>query len=66
MIYDPYAVFKKHVLPNGLTIYHAYYDRPWVKSKFVIHSGSREDEVRKEGTSHFVEHLVSENIPGMT
>ncbi len=34
----------------------------WVYANFIVHSGARQDDVNKEGTAHFVEHLVSENI----
>ncbi len=65
-MYDPYAEFKKYVLPNGLEIHHAHWDRAWVTVEVVIHSSSREDPLHLPGLAHFVEHLVSNNIPGYT
>lgn len=64
-MYDPFAEFTKHVLPNGLEVHHAYWDRPWVHVEIVVHSGGREDPVGKPGIAHFVEHLVSSNVANM-
>lgn len=61
-MYDPYALFEKIVLPNGLTVYHQYWDRPWQKIEVIVHSGSREDPTARPGTAHFVEHCVSNNV----
>jgi predicted Zn-dependent peptidase len=61
-VWDPYAEFEKAVLPNGLTIYAAYWpERSWEAVNFLVHSGARLDHVGLEGTAHFVEHLVSRN-----
>lgn len=62
-MYDPYAEFKKYILPNGLEVHYAHTDRPWIIVEIVVHSGGREDPVELPGLAHFVEHLVSENIP---
>lgn len=61
-IWDPYADFQKTVLPNGLSVYSTYWNRPWVRIGFVVHSGSLIDPREKAGTAHFVEHMASENI----
>ncbi|HXK38207.1 MAG TPA: pitrilysin family protein [Candidatus Paceibacterota bacterium] len=63
-MYDPYAEFTKHTLWNGLEVHHVFWDRPWVKLEAVVHAGSREDVHGKAGLAHFVEHLVSQNVPG--
>ncbi len=61
-MWDPYAEYEKTVLPNGLSVYCAQWPkRPWVAMSFFLHSGARVDGVGTEGTSHFVEHLVSRN-----
>lgn len=62
-MYDPYAEFTKHVLSNGLEVHSVFWDRPWIGMEIVIHSGAREDPVAMPGLAHFVEHVVSENIP---
>lgn len=61
---DPYSRFRKFTLPNGLDVYLAHWNRPWVAAKFVVHAGAREDPSRLLGVAHFVEHVVSDNIPG--
>ncbi len=59
---DPYSLFKKHVLPNGLTIYHAKWPgENWMCLGVIVQAGLRHDEVSKEGTAHFVEHCVSQS-----
>jgi predicted Zn-dependent peptidase len=64
LMWDPYAEFETAVLPNGLTVHAAHWPgRPWVKMGFVVHSGARHDPVGKEGTAHFVEHMVTDNAP---
>lgn len=63
-MYDPYALFEEFTLPNGLTIYHQHWDRPWVGVKIVVHAGAREDPVHLPGLAHFLEHCVSNNIKG--
>lgn len=62
-MYDPYAEFKKHILTNGLNVHHVFWDRPWIIMKIVVHSGGREDPATMPGLAHFVEHVVSQNIP---
>ncbi len=64
-MYDPVTEIQKDVLANGLEVYSIYWDRPWVKVGVVIHAASREDLPGKTGLAHFVEHVVSENIPHM-
>lgn len=63
-MYDPYASFERFTLPNGLTVYHQYWDRPWVEVKIVVHAGAREDPANLPGLAHFLEHCVSNNIKG--
>lgn len=59
---DPYSLFKKHVLPNGLTIHHATWGgEGWQSMGFIVQAGLRHDEVGKEGTAHFLEHCVSQS-----
>lgn len=65
-LWDPYADFQKSILPNGLSVYHNFWDRPWLKVGFVVHSGSFADIRGKEGTAHFVEHMMSKNIKGVS
>lgn len=61
-MWDPYAEFESATLPNGLTVYSAYWpERPWEAMGFLIHNGAEHDPVGLEGLSHFVEHLVSGN-----
>jgi len=62
MTWDPYAEFESAVLSNGLTVHVAQWpNRPWQVMGFLIHSGASQDAVGREGTAHFVEHLVSSN-----
>ncbi|MBL7053160.1 MAG: insulinase family protein [Candidatus Portnoybacteria bacterium] len=60
-MWDPYAEFTKETLPNGLTIYHTKWNRPWIHVGFLIHCGAREDPKNKEGMAHFIEHVINEN-----
>ncbi len=62
-MYDPYAEFTKHILSNGLEVHSVFWDRPWIGIEIVVHSGGREDPVTIPGLAHFVEHVVSQNIP---
>jgi predicted Zn-dependent peptidase len=62
-MYDPYAEFTKHVLANGLEVHSVYWDRPWIGMEVVVHVGGREDPVTMPGIAHFVEHVVSHNVP---
>ena len=59
LIWDPYKDFQHSTLPNGLHIYSAYWDRPWMHIRFCLHSGALEDPKGKEGLAHFVEHMLS-------
>lgn len=62
-MWDPFAEFERIVLPNGLTIHKAYWPgRPWEHIGCIVHAGARDDRVGREGTAHFVEHVVSENM----
>jgi len=61
---DPYADFERIVLPNGLTVFVSQVDRDFEIFGFLVHAGSREDLTEKDGVAHFVEHCVSENVPG--
>lgn len=65
-MYDPLALFKKHTLSNGVDVYFQYTDRPWIYVHAIVHAGAAEDKLDKLGTAHFLEHLVSENIPGIS
>lgn len=62
-IYDPFDGFEHRVLKNGLEIFLKFVDRPWIMSKFIIHSGSNQDPSHIPGVAHFTEHMVSENVP---
>lgn len=64
-MYDPYAEFTKHVLSNGLEVHSVFWDRPCIGVEVVVHSGGREDPVSMPGLAHFVEHVVSQNIPNL-
>ena len=61
VVYDPYAEFKEYRLPNGLTLYHTFWNRPWIAAEFIVYAGAKDDPPGKEGVSHFLEHMVSEN-----
>jgi len=61
-MFDPYAQFQTAVLTNGLTVHVLHWpERPGMRFNFGIHSGARHDLSGKEGTAHFMEHLVSNN-----
>lgn len=62
-MYDPYTEFTKHVLSNEIEVHSIFWDRPWIRMEIVVHSGGREDPVAIPGLAHFVEHVVSQNIP---
>lgn len=63
-MYDPYAEFTKTVLSNGAEAHSTQWKgRPWIIVKIVVHCGGREDTITMPGIAHFVEHVVSENIP---
>lgn len=65
-MYDPYSQFEKVLMSNGLTVYHQYWNRPWVGVYIVVHAGAREDPTNLPGLAHFLEHCVSNNIQGYT
>ncbi len=59
---DPYTLFKKYTLPNGLTLYHATWsEEKWQSLGFVVNVGARHDPLGMEGISHFIEHCVSQS-----
>ena len=61
-MWDPYGEFESVTLPNGLSVYVAHWPgRPWEAVSVIVHSGAKHDTLGREGTAHFVEHLVSEN-----
>lgn len=61
---DPYQHFKTIVLDNGLTVYFLQMsDRPGTTCELIVHSGSKDDPKEHAGIAHFVEHLISENMP---
>lgn len=60
---DIYAQFKKHVLANGLTLYHYQTEKPFIIGSFIVHAGNRHDSPGKEGVAHFLEHMVSRSMP---
>lgn len=62
-MYDPYVEFTKHVLSNGLEVHSVFWNRPWIIVEIVVHSGGREDPITMPGLAHFVEHVISQNIP---
>jgi predicted Zn-dependent peptidase len=63
-MWDPYTNFERIVLPNGLTVFASQVDREFEIFGFIVHAGSREDLIERDGTAHFVEHCVSENVAG--
>ncbi|MBU6321220.1 insulinase family protein [Patescibacteria group bacterium] len=63
-MWDPYAEFERHVLPNGLTVYVAEApSKGFEIFRFIIHSGSEADPAERPGMAHFVEHLANKNAP---
>lgn len=63
-MYDLYAKFETATLSNGLTVHCLDWpERTGTLFQFLIHSGGRHDLEGKEGTAHFMEHLISENGP---
>lgn len=66
-MWDPFADFEHVRLDNGLDTYITEWPgRSWCHVGIVIHAGAMHDEPGKEGTGHFLEHLVSGNVEGMT
>jgi len=64
-MWDPYAEFEQIQLENGLSVYYLDWGergRDWIAARFAIHAGAREDSIPGEG--HYVEHCVTENVPG--
>lgn len=61
-MWDPYQHFETCTLANGLRVHVLHWpERPGVRFAFGIASGARHDPVGKEGSAHFMEHLVSSN-----
>ena len=65
-MWDPYAELQRFQLSNGLSVYLGTWNRPWLKAAMMVHSGAREDPEGKEGTAHFLEHLLIENVQPWT
>lgn len=65
-MWDPYAALRYVQLPNGLSVYLGTWNRPWVKMKIVVHAGGKDDPEGKDGVAHFLEHLLIENVDGLT
>lgn len=67
MFHDIYENFQQHTLDNGLSVYvKEWPNANWFYAGFVIHAGANEDLPKREGLAHLVEHLVGENIDGLT
>lgn len=68
MFQDVYAHFQVEVLDNGLSVYFKQWPVPvsWMYAGMIIHAGAREDPPGREGLAHLVEHVVGENIDGLT
>jgi len=64
--WDPFAQFSTATLPNGLTLRHASFPVNWMIFRFLIHVGAREDPSELPGINHLLEHLVGDNIPGVS
>ncbi len=65
--HDVYTDFQYLTVSNGLPV--SIQARPevsWFYAGFVIHAGAREDPAGRQGLAHVVEHLVGENVNGMT
>lgn len=55
--------FPSTFFRTGLKVHSVFWDRLWIGMEIVVHSGGREDPVAMPGLAHFVEHVVSQNIP---
>ncbi|HRH30690.1 MAG TPA: insulinase family protein [Candidatus Paceibacterota bacterium] len=62
-IKDLYAEFRHEKLENGLSIYHLKTDDNFTYVTFNFNSGGSSDPLGREGTAHFVEHLIGEKAP---
>lgn len=62
-MYDPYKDFQFAQLNNGLSVYFATWDRPWLKVLFQVTAGAKDDPPGKYGLAHFVEHVINNNVP---
>lgn len=66
MFRDMYA-FHIDKLDNGLPIYFQEWPfASWFYTGVVVHAGAREDPMGRSGLAHLVEHLVGENVEGLT
>lgn len=61
-VWDPYQDFQQTILPNGLEVHSAFWDRACVHVLISVHSGATSDPKGKEGLTHFVEHLLNSQI----
>lgn len=64
-LHDPYTEFTKFTLKNGLEVHSQHWNRSWIIVNIIVHTGAREDPLHLRGLAHYVEHMVSENIPGL-
>lgn len=58
-IWDPYADFQQTILPNGLAVHSAFWNRSCIYGIISIHSGAISDPKGKAGLAHFVEHMLN-------
>lgn len=63
---DPYENFKEAKLKNGVTVFFSEIPQPWIKTSVIVHAGAKDDLEGREGTAHFLEHLLSHNVEGIT
>lgn len=68
---DP-AIFKSATLKNGIKVFHRQAEQsfglPKVACSVVVNAGGRDDEVGKEGSAHFFEHMPfrgTKNFPSL-
>ncbi len=67
MFLDIYADIVYEQLENGLSVYvKEWPSASWFYTGVVIHAGAREDPAGRAGLAHLVEHLVGENVAGLT
>lgn len=50
--------YQIHDFPNGIRLVHQQTDLPLAHMGFIINAGSRTEDVRHPGVSHFVEHCL--------
>ncbi len=61
---DPLS-FDLFTLSSGLRVFHQPRDLPWFAANMIVHAGSVDDPVGKEGLSHLLEHQVNSGTHGM-